>query len=540
VTPTPGTGTAVDVSVIIPVYNTMPYLNVCLESLIAQSIGLDRIEIVAVDDGSTDGSGDTLDHYARRLPDTVTVLHQANSGGPAGPLNRGLTLAKGRYVLFIGGDDYLGVEALARMVAMADERNADIVLGRIVGANGRHINQAVFDFGEVDIDLFTSPLPWSLGNMKLFRRDLIERHQIRYPEDLSICSDQPFTLIACFSARRISVLADYECYYLVQRHDRSNITYQAHPEQVLRSTEVIMALTARWTPPGADRDAVNLRHFSWEMCDLLEADFLELGRATQQRLCAGISELAARYLTQDILDRLPAPKALRLCLARREAVDDLIGVIRVDVESGGPRLVVEGDHAYAAYRPFRDQRLGIPDTVFEITDQCSLWAARRFAVTSMRWDRRGASLSITLANRHLDSTTARTMLLETRAAGVPGVVSLAPDADGETATALTRFAVGQLLAYGTSVGLNHAVRLKVTALGGGWEAPLRMPALRPPGRRVVRHGLRLYRLKVTANRHGHLVVSVAPVTVGRIAGSLRHLLQRCVKGSHPQAQTISK
>src|SRR3978361_2097462 len=87
-----------DVSVVIAVYNTMPYLTECLKSVLGQSIGVDRIEVVAVDDGSTDDSGAELDRWAQRHPGTVKVIHQANSGGPAAPSNRALDVVTGRYV----------------------------------------------------------------------------------------------------------------------------------------------------------------------------------------------------------------------------------------------------------------------------------------------------------------------------------------------------------------------------------------------------------------------------------------------------------
>ena len=77
--------TVPDVTVVTAVYNTMPYLTRCLTSLMEQTIGLDRLEVIAVDDGSSDGSGRELDRFAQRYPDTVKVIHQANSGGPAVP-----------------------------------------------------------------------------------------------------------------------------------------------------------------------------------------------------------------------------------------------------------------------------------------------------------------------------------------------------------------------------------------------------------------------------------------------------------------------
>src|SRR5258707_5894420 len=125
-----------DVTVIVAVYNTMPYLTRCLMSLVRQSIGRSRLEVIAVDDGSTDGSRAVLDRFVGRFPDLFTVIHQPNSGGPAGPSNRGLRLATGRYVFFLGADDYLGRAAVARLVAAADGWDADVGARRVVGCNG--------------------------------------------------------------------------------------------------------------------------------------------------------------------------------------------------------------------------------------------------------------------------------------------------------------------------------------------------------------------------------------------------------------------
>ncbi|MEE3922295.1 glycosyltransferase [Micromonospora sp. BRA006-A] len=100
-TPRPPVTSRPDVSAVVPVYNTLRYLRSRLDSVLRQTIGADRVEIVAVDDGSTDGSGRLPDRYAAKHPGTVRVVHQSNSGGPASPCNRGLDLATGRYVFFL-------------------------------------------------------------------------------------------------------------------------------------------------------------------------------------------------------------------------------------------------------------------------------------------------------------------------------------------------------------------------------------------------------------------------------------------------------
>lgn len=109
-----------DVSVVIGAYEAMPYLIRCLESVEAQTLPAGRMEIIAVDDGSTDGTGKYLEEFAARTAIPMRVIRQENSGGPSGPRNVGLGLARGRYVFFLDADDYFGEEALERMVSMGD------------------------------------------------------------------------------------------------------------------------------------------------------------------------------------------------------------------------------------------------------------------------------------------------------------------------------------------------------------------------------------------------------------------------------------
>ena len=94
------------VSVIVPVYNVEAYLRECLDSVVGQTLEFDRIELIAIDDGSTDGSGRMLDAYAARC--AMTVRHEPNSGGAGRPRNVGLDLATGQYVFFLDADDYWG------------------------------------------------------------------------------------------------------------------------------------------------------------------------------------------------------------------------------------------------------------------------------------------------------------------------------------------------------------------------------------------------------------------------------------------------
>lgn len=110
------------VSVIIPVYNVKKYLAKCVDSVINQT--LKDIEIILVDDGSTDGSGEVCDHYAL-LDRRVTVIHQKNAGQGAAR-NSGLDMAQGKWIGFVDSDDWLDENYYEKMVKSAEENDADM------------------------------------------------------------------------------------------------------------------------------------------------------------------------------------------------------------------------------------------------------------------------------------------------------------------------------------------------------------------------------------------------------------------------------
>lgn len=529
-----------DVSVILAVYNTMPYLTRCLDSLVRQSIGRDRIEIIAVDDGSTDGSGRELDRFARLYPDTVRVIHQANSGGPAAPSNRGLERATGRYVFFIGSDDYLGPEALERLVAAADRWGTDVLLGKLVGVNGRTVHQGVFASTESDLGLFDSALPWALSNTKLFRRELVERYGLRYPEDMPSGSDQPFTLEACYRAERISVLADYDYYYAVRRLNATNITYGSRHDERLRCAKKLVLFVADLIEPGKQRDAVLLRHFTWEVAKLLEDDFLRLDEEAQERIRAGVGELVGGYLTDNIRDQLPVAVRLRLLVAKGGSLPDLVALIRQDAEEGVPPAVVDGDRWYAGYPGFRDPRLGFPDEWFDITAAAPDWIAR-LDVVSVKWATTGGGARSLVVTAHsprsdlaaLCSGPVR-MVAGTppgsMVTGTPLPVEQDPTGAGTGAGPGTlvraRFSTEDLLDRVAPGGENRLVTSEVTALGRPGAAPVRAPRRPVVQRLICRRGARFYVLTPTTNHKGELVIAIAPFTPRRVIARLRRGLAR--------------
>lgn len=334
------------VSVIIPTFNAMPYLRRCLDSILEQTIGPDRLQVIAVDDGSTDGGGELLNEVAAQHPDTFEVVHQPNSGGPALPCNRGLELARGRWVYFLGADDYLAPNALERLVEQGDAWESDIIFGTMQGEGGRFVDQRIYRKTVKDLDFSDPALAYSLSNTKLFRRGLLVDHNVRYALDLRVGSDQTFVVQAMTHARRVSVLADQVYYHAVKRADLSNITYTMDWRTRLADTASVMEHIAEVRGPGSVRDAIFVRHFTWEISKLLRRDLPALDESEQHELLAGVAALYERFDTPGLDDLLGPRTRVRLRLAQTDQVDLLRRVLDYQATRPRPPIVLRNGTGY--------------------------------------------------------------------------------------------------------------------------------------------------------------------------------------------------
>src|SRR6476660_3354138 len=120
------------VSVVVPVFNPGQHIDALIDSLKTQKLTQDQFEIIFSDDGSTDDTPARLDRLAAEQTNVV-VLHEANSGWPGRPRNLGMDVARGGYVFFADQDDWLGVEARARMCDFADANCSDVLVPRYAG-----------------------------------------------------------------------------------------------------------------------------------------------------------------------------------------------------------------------------------------------------------------------------------------------------------------------------------------------------------------------------------------------------------------------
>ncbi|MCC5580122.1 glycosyltransferase family 2 protein [Microtetraspora sp. AC03309] len=313
----------VDVSILVPTHNCRAYLDRCLVSLLIQRVSK---EIIVVDDGSTDDTRSLLDLYAAHHPNVIKVVYQDHSGTPGSPRNRALALARGRYVFFCDADDYLGADALNRMLTTADHNGADIVLGKIIG-HGRRAPESMFRENADRVTLLESTVYNSLVCFKLFRRDLLDRHGIRFDETLRVGEDMVFTAHAYCHAGVISVVSDYDCYHLISRPDGSSVMQELgsrDPLAWLRMARVPIGLMVRHVPPGPLRDHLLLRHFRLDVFDQLGAPFLAADEADREKIAIEAADICAEWLTEGVIARLGAADRMRV-----ESLHDLDRLVRL-------------------------------------------------------------------------------------------------------------------------------------------------------------------------------------------------------------------
>lgn len=222
------------VSVVVPVYDVAAYLPAALDSLLGQTHR--ALQVVVVDDGSTDGSGALADEHAAR-DDRVLVVHTANHGLGAAR-NEGLRHATGDYVGFLDSDDVLPREAVAVLVGSLETSGADFATGSIVRwerdalveppwmrrlHRPRRTAIRIEEHPEVLGDVFA----WN----KLYRRTFWESAGLSWPEGLRY-EDQPTTTLA-YLAGRFDVLPDVVYRWRI-RHDGTSITQQRGSVRDLR------------------------------------------------------------------------------------------------------------------------------------------------------------------------------------------------------------------------------------------------------------------------------------------------------------------
>ena len=272
----------ITVSVIIPVYNSEKYLRQCLDTICAQT--LKDIEIICIDDGSTDSSPDILEEY-RKSDSRFTVIRQDNAGAGAAR-NKGLDIARGRYLSFLDADDFFEPSMLEEAVRCAEEDDADYVVFKSgqynTGTNEYNYPKWIFQEAHIPpytpfsyrqltrniFRVFVGSVVWD----KLYRRDFVIENGLRFQEQRT-SNDLLFVFSALAVAGRVTVCRKVLAY---QRRDSDESLSKTREKSWHCFYDALIALKERLIEEGKykelEKDFVNYAlHFTlWNYNTLAE------------------------------------------------------------------------------------------------------------------------------------------------------------------------------------------------------------------------------------------------------------------------------
>jgi len=219
------------VSVIIPIYNVAAYLHQCIQSICTQSFK--SIEIILVNDGSTDESRIICEYFAR-LDERIHLINQKNKG-LVSARKAGLKKAQGNYVLYVDGDDWLYPNCVEKLILASCGGNSDVVLAgfsrEFVGKEvtvapkirpgtylTNDIEQNIFPNMIFDVNTCSNGMPtYSWG--KLFKRELLEKFQYPVPDSITVGEDTVVTYPVLANSNKLSVI--HEPVYFYRQREQS-------------------------------------------------------------------------------------------------------------------------------------------------------------------------------------------------------------------------------------------------------------------------------------------------------------------------------
>lgn len=191
------------ISIIIPVYNGEIYIKDCIENILNQSYK--NLEIVVVDDGSTDNSAKIAAEYP------VNMVRFSRNRGLSVARNTGMDIAKGEYIHFMDVDDTINIDFYKELVAAVTETGADTACGGIVNELKPH-RTIIFSEKKLIFDVdeklrITNVGKWGYSVRYLFKKSFLQAHNLRFEEGRFI-EDLPFSLAAVYFSKSMVVVPD--------------------------------------------------------------------------------------------------------------------------------------------------------------------------------------------------------------------------------------------------------------------------------------------------------------------------------------------
>jgi glycosyltransferase involved in cell wall biosynthesis len=265
----------IKVTVIVPVYNVENYLRQCLDSIKNQT--LKEIEIILIDDCSTDKSGRICDEYAS-IDFRFNVIHNKTNIRQGLSRNKGIEIAKGEYVGFVDADDYIDFDYYEKLYDSAISNHSDIAKTEsiLIYKNGKQIVQPDLNLRIKDGVKLGKPLFLLFGCehwTAIYKREILIKNNIRYP-DIRNAQDDVFLLRYTYYAKSITLISNTYYYYRQLYTSTISVREKPYYESILLCFELQLEFLNQHPLEKADyKEAVNRVFWSvWHRFSEIEKD----------------------------------------------------------------------------------------------------------------------------------------------------------------------------------------------------------------------------------------------------------------------------
>jgi glycoslytransferase len=223
-------------SVIIPIYNVEQYLRKCLDSVCNQT--LEDIEIICINDCSPDNSLEILKEYQKN-DNRIKIIDFKENRGVAAARNEAIKIAKGEYIGFVDGDDWVDLDFYEKLYKKAKEDNVDLVIGNLL-KNNQGKNSFLHNMANrvKQNKIYFSGLFW-LG---IYSTKLIRENNLSFTEGLKYGEDRLFPILAAYYTKKVSVV-DNVYYYYFTRDDSATVEFYENNDKVkdfIESSKLIL------------------------------------------------------------------------------------------------------------------------------------------------------------------------------------------------------------------------------------------------------------------------------------------------------------
>ena len=363
-------GTVPRISVVVPIYNVEAYLAACLDSLGAQEV--DDLEVVMVDDGSTDGSAAIAAGFAARDP-RFRLLRQAN-GGLSRARNTGVDAATGEYLAFLDSDDVLAPDAYARLLGVLERTGSDFATGNVHRFTDSGTEQVPFlartftrTMHATHVTRFRPLIADRVAWNKLWRRAFWDRNGYRFPEG-RLHEDIPVVVPAQFAARSVDVIAEPVYYWRVREGGELSITQRRLEPRALLDRLSAIEEVREYLRRNGPRRARRWYDESVVADDLrLHLNILHLADPEYRELFLERANAFLDTTAPGVFNGLAAIDRLKWHLVRRRLLPELLEVLRFEERELGDSAPVGLRGRWYGDYPFRaDRRLRIPRSVYRL------------------------------------------------------------------------------------------------------------------------------------------------------------------------------